>query len=416
VVPYRGQNATTRRPIYIECLRDSVVIQPEGIVLHERDFIAPLGPGNPLAAALRAASEYWAQQATAADGESPEPYPLILVRPEGIGAYYRVRDAVESWADNFGYELIEQDWELSFPPADPQLAHLQERAIREARLRRVELARAAPSRYGSYSSAGGATGEVGETTGRVSAGSPAGELGASSGGAGEGSSFLGPGSFAARRAEQASDGMGSGDSSEGSAGMQASDGANSTTTTDSAAGGEGQSSPEEGPQSQPTGGTPGETADASSDTSAQAEGGTGGPNSFGADTHVAGPGGTSSNIARPLSDQRGANWALPKESRRAVPISRPVKVVCAADHLAILSSDTNEVGQKIPLTSPTADSVDDFIAALWDHTAAWGIAGNGLYWRPTIVLIPDPSGKRRADDLETLLRGSGLPVKQRTAP
>ena len=54
IVPYDGPNGTHRRPIYLECTADGVVIQPEGIVLGWSDFEGPLGPGNPLDAALRA--------------------------------------------------------------------------------------------------------------------------------------------------------------------------------------------------------------------------------------------------------------------------------------------------------------------------------------------------------------------------
>src|SRR5690606_26537372 len=53
VVPYLGPNQTRRRPIYIECRKDTVIIQAEQVVLGEQDFIPPLGPGNPLAAAIR---------------------------------------------------------------------------------------------------------------------------------------------------------------------------------------------------------------------------------------------------------------------------------------------------------------------------------------------------------------------------
>ena len=54
VVPYEGPNGTRRRPVFIECRADAVILQPEGIVLESRDFEQPLGPGNPLASALRA--------------------------------------------------------------------------------------------------------------------------------------------------------------------------------------------------------------------------------------------------------------------------------------------------------------------------------------------------------------------------
>ncbi|MGI9457444.1 MAG: hypothetical protein ACR2NU_12845, partial [Aeoliella sp.] len=72
ILPYEGPLGTRRRPIYIECLRDRVVIQPEGIHLLPADFHPELGAGNPLAAALRAAREYYA---TSGLSQDEEPYP-----------------------------------------------------------------------------------------------------------------------------------------------------------------------------------------------------------------------------------------------------------------------------------------------------------------------------------------------------
>src|SRR5690242_3374783 len=102
VVPYQGPNQTRRRPIYIECGANEVILQPEGIVFKESDFEGPLGPGNPLAAALRAVREQMAARNGASAKE--EPYPLLLVRPEGVGAYYAARAALTSWGSEFGYE------------------------------------------------------------------------------------------------------------------------------------------------------------------------------------------------------------------------------------------------------------------------------------------------------------------------
>jgi hypothetical protein len=117
VVPYEGTSGTRRQPIYIECRKKQVILQPEGIELTPDDFLPPLGPGNPLASALRAAREYIARESPVADtGHDTLPYPLILVRPDGIAAYYRVRDAIESWDADFGYELIDGDWDIEFPP------------------------------------------------------------------------------------------------------------------------------------------------------------------------------------------------------------------------------------------------------------------------------------------------------------
>ena len=148
IVPYRGKNGTDRRPIYIECRSDAVIVQPEGVVLKPADFDPPLGPGNPLAAAVRAAREYLTERSTADSGMAGDPYPLLLVRPDGIAAYYRAREALASWNADFGYELVDADWTLALPVADPLLAQRESRAVEMARLRHEQLILAAPSRYG----------------------------------------------------------------------------------------------------------------------------------------------------------------------------------------------------------------------------------------------------------------------------
>lgn len=139
IVPYDGRNATRRRPIYIECRESLIVLQPEGIELSPRDFGGVFGPGNPLAAAVRAKREYLADQ-----GSSEEPYPLLLVRPEGIAAYYAARAALGSWGSEFGYELVGSDWPLKFPTPDPKLVELTRKVVAEARLRHQEYMRMSP--------------------------------------------------------------------------------------------------------------------------------------------------------------------------------------------------------------------------------------------------------------------------------
>jgi hypothetical protein len=133
VVPYEGPHATRRRPIYIECRGDSIVLQPEGVELLPDDFSGYLGPGNPLAAAVRATSEYWAQQSPGA--KLVEPYPLLLVRPEGIQSYYDARVALATWGSDFGYELIGGDWSLKFPERDERLAQVTREVVADAALR-----------------------------------------------------------------------------------------------------------------------------------------------------------------------------------------------------------------------------------------------------------------------------------------
>ena len=148
VVPYEGPNQTHRRPIYIECREDAIILQPEGITLTEADFDGPLGPGNPLAAALRAAREYMLDQRQF-DPEAGEPYPMLLVRPGGINAYYAARMAMQSWAFDFGYELVGDDWNLAYPPADSRLTDVLQDVVASARVTQARLVAAAPRHYAS---------------------------------------------------------------------------------------------------------------------------------------------------------------------------------------------------------------------------------------------------------------------------
>src|SRR3569623_1311412 len=136
VVPYHGPNETRRRPIYIECRGDGIIFQPEGLVLTEKDFEGDLGPGNPLASALRAAREHMSRTQMPGEGA---PYPLLLIRPDGIVAYEYALAAMSSWGSEYGYELIGQDWPLEYPPPDPQLALAMRQAIGEGRLRQAYL-------------------------------------------------------------------------------------------------------------------------------------------------------------------------------------------------------------------------------------------------------------------------------------
>jgi len=146
VVPYVGKHGTHRRPLYIECCIDGVFLQPEGIRLTPGDFDGPPGPGNPLASALRAAREQMARTVPNPGDPAAQPYPLLLVRPSGVMAYYAAREAISSWGSEFGYQLIEDDWTIAYPPPDVAIAEAENRAIEESRRRLQWLAETHPQR------------------------------------------------------------------------------------------------------------------------------------------------------------------------------------------------------------------------------------------------------------------------------
>lgn len=144
LIPYNGPNGTRRIPIYVECVEEGIIVQPEGVLLGADDFRGEIGPGNPLDAALRAKREYIMK---ATGGKAAEPYPLIVVRPSGVLAYGAARAAMKSWDDEFGYELISEDKKLDFGERDPLLDQLMQREITLARQRQTILAAAMPRKY-----------------------------------------------------------------------------------------------------------------------------------------------------------------------------------------------------------------------------------------------------------------------------
>jgi hypothetical protein len=205
IVPYDGPNHTRRRPIYIECRGDAVVLQPENIVFDEGDFDEPLGPGNPLAAAIRAAREQMLLHGSSDPENTGDPYPLLLVRPDGILAYECALAAMQSWGSEFGYELINESWQLKYPPPDPNVAKAVQQAIFLARQEHARLIAAAPSKYGKRPRIGAY---------RSSAGGDTAEQGGS--GEGEGGS---PGFYSSKPSDRyARDGAGGGSSAAGQGG------------------------------------------------------------------------------------------------------------------------------------------------------------------------------------------------------
>src|SRR3954451_5775272 len=148
VVPYDGPNGTFRRPIYIECVKNELVIQPEGTRIKVEDLRPPFGPGNPLASVLRATRDQIVRATSQTSvGRDAEPYPLLLVRPDGLVVYDRARSAIEAGDFDLGFELVESDWKIKFPQADPQLAGIQQQALEQACARQQLIAAAAPRAY-----------------------------------------------------------------------------------------------------------------------------------------------------------------------------------------------------------------------------------------------------------------------------
>jgi hypothetical protein len=429
VIPYGGPNGTRRRPIYIECRSDGVILQPEGIKLRESDFHGPLDSGNPLSAGVRTASEYLSA------GDTVPAYPLLLVRPDGIGAYYAARAALKSWQAEFGYELIDQDWEVAYKEADPDLRRAAQLSVQEARVRQQQLVLSAPRLYGRGGGAARFDGGVGSSGGGRYAGY-FNRGGAGSGGDSE--EMLGGASGNELAGSGADSGQGDGfseangtgsDSLLGGGGMTGA-GGNRLSQNGSAQGGAARSGQNHSSGMQGSSGTAGQTAAGAAsqpagemalrrpDGSAMAtdQAASGQPQRFGEYVERAPKSESRARAGeqtQSLAAARGEDWGLPDASKNSIPITRPLRVICDADQLTILSESGNRAVKSIPLAPRTEDSIDDFVSSIWEQLDGWGIAGKGMYWRPTLQMEVTPGGDARYQDLEALLAGSGLIVKRK---
>lgn len=422
VIPYDGPNQTRRRPIYLECCADALILQPEGIVFTADDFVGPLGPGNPLDVALRAMREHLLK-ARASAGEAQEPYPLLLVRPDGIEAYYAARAAMASWGTEFGYELIGEDWKLRFPKRDVPLARTIQELVASARVRQKQLAAAAPSTYGPPQSStryraapfrGGVMRDSGPGDGDGAgayASRPAfGRTGRSfgSGGFGSASSSGGAGEAMAGGAMGAAAAPGSAGAAAGSPlGSEAAMN-NGQASQNLAARPEGfvmgrpprEEEPlQEVPASQrvATVVRPGEWIEKPPPRPPEK------PQDKQKDPK------NRPNV-RSLAESRGRDWGLPDATRGSIGITRAIRVDCHQDRLVVAPDAGAGRAKTIPLGDRTAASVDALISTVWEHMDSWGIAGKGMYWRPVLNVHVAPNGEARFDELKVLLDGSGLDV------
>lgn len=128
IVPYDGQYGTARRPVLVECTANAIRFLPEGIELTASDIEGYQPDYNPLLAGVVALRQHWIRT----DGPaSPKPYVLLLVREDGVAAYYAARSMLQSLDGQTGYELVTDDLALAVPEVDPAAQELCRNAVAE---------------------------------------------------------------------------------------------------------------------------------------------------------------------------------------------------------------------------------------------------------------------------------------------
>jgi hypothetical protein len=377
---------------------------------------------------------------------------LIIVRPTGVKFYYYVREAIQSWDSEFGYELVEEDWDLKYGAADPQLATVEYDAAEAARARLRALAEAAPQAYGAYRFGNDAGDSWG---GDFSDSEGDGAFGAGGGGGGTG----GNGSGETGGRVVGSNGRGAGGPGGGRIAAvivkrQDSNGADESGTGESR---RGETTDGNGKSNDAASGNPAGQADAGQSPAGQgslaerntAPGNIAQPGQTGAQGQPGQSGSPADNFqdnrsyasgnnshqyqqseqkshdaaadedgAAPPSQQktRGKNWAIRHANASQIPIRRTIQIEVRGDALAILAeaSSTNSAaatGREFPFRDAPLAAYEDLLSAVDRRIEDWGMAGQGLYWRPVIELRIGADGDRRVDDLVRLLEHGGAEIR-----
>ncbi len=118
VMPNKGANGTWQRPVMIECRDGLAILQPKGISFSMVDLAGTFSArSSPFVLAV-GRELIQAHRAETPDGAQVVPYIYFVIRPDGIRPYYEARSKLEPLGMAFGYELVEQDWEIDFPDFD----------------------------------------------------------------------------------------------------------------------------------------------------------------------------------------------------------------------------------------------------------------------------------------------------------
>ena len=473
IIPYEGANRTTRRPVYLECTAQGVVIQPEGVLVSIEDLGPPHGPGNPLDAALRVLRNAY-QSRDAIYGITIPPYPLLLVRPEGIASYALARSAMSGWDDQFGYELIDAQMELAFPDGIPELKTDLVRALGVAKDRQRALVAALPAKYsrnpfatkteetwdsidadlarGANRSESIARGsQVGKDSGieqdrrwEMIEQLPASSLGRSdsngsssglmpagkelgSGGSGVGSTVEAETSTAqgdgSRGDRSGSEGTGSeGTGSEGTQGggsqvegsmSPTSGGARSSSnrfSASSSGSSGGSASLEQSPEDE-------QMQRAMQEQAIKQQAGESLPGSRASSASSASAGeskktsGADSDL-KPISLTAGKDWATSRMDNRSTPVSRPIRIIVLQDRWLMCSEGQDwKYDAEISLEQGPQAASAELQESIRDRVESWGLSLPGGYWVPSLSVQAAADAEQSLLRMQRLLEGSGVIIK-----
>jgi hypothetical protein len=447
IIPYKGKNGTFRRPVYVECKDNKVIIQPEGVELNLDDFILADRPDNPMDTALRVVRQYYTETNQVQRGT--EPYPLLVVRPSGVEAYSMVRQALGSWVNEYGYELVDEDWQMKYPPSSEELRLRLEKQLESSRIRMAAyLAAMKAERFGNAMAARqfrvdgkgavepvegtnyGAGGVsplmrqpnvrnnnvpsappsedkfVGKVPDNFTAGNHTGSTaptGTEAAGYAKSSiPYQFPDVETADSGRQIADG-----------GRQTADGRKQTAEN----GAELQKQPDNNQNSNvpasnfsvqpvPAGGMPAVAMSVTTTPEMQPQ----------MPSDMPKPSGNplfNKHQKHNENNERADNWALRGAEQSATAMKRNVKIRCEKDKF-VLTEQQGLIGIRVvPITDSVWSATDKLVIQIWDFMETWETAGERYFWLPVLQAEVAPGGEQRFEQLCNLLNNSGFSIERK---
>jgi len=415
IVPYRQPDGTFRRPIYIECRDNKIIIQPEGIELLPSDFQALDQPANPFDTALRTIRQYYIETEQIVRGS--EPYPLLIVRPSGVEMFGNAMHATGNWVRDYGYEIVCEDWNILYPAPNEELrCRLQQQlATSRSRLSAYTLAQRTAGQWGGGDIAPRFrtthTGEVVPVDGMLSSEDIQRYLAA----------HRDP-----SRAGGISPPVGWQETNPVSVAVEMVNRDEMQMRQDEARIQQMHVQHVQPPQpplpphqqqiqqmhqqheqriqrmqaQQPP--LPPQQQLIQQMHQQQGQNLTEQPAMQGS---VAIRGGIP-QTGRPQ------NWALQGVTQFTTGISRYVDIRCEADRFVLLAQGGLARAHEIPIEGSVVTATDQLVGAIWEFQTSWDSAGANTHWRPILRVRVSPGGEQRLQELQALLRNSGLAVEK----
>lgn len=413
-LPFDGATGTHRRPVFIECHAEKIVFASEEIDLTVTDIEGFTLDVNPLLAGTRALIDYWHahDRQQAGDGEVSRPYVLMIVRPDGVRAFYIARQLLRRLREPMGYELVPEDLPLSWTPRNAQAVSACRNAVNEVLARRQQQAGRGTGRVDGLAKGSGGRrrpGTVLERPGRGAA--TAGPLAGSGAGPSRGlspgrQSPVGTGDVASRQqgdaTTRANPGAGSGELPGGTPGAKKPRQDGNVASRRVVA------------SDTPKGSSAGKAADATRQADAAADGpppsvGVRGIPTFGSLSLNGSRAERSDNSRSGGSHgQRGRNssrWGI-VGLRATIGYERRVRVHVEQDHVVVAAEPPIAAGVDVP----AAELREQVLAALQRTARTWGPPPDRFYWVPSVMFQVSPGGHLHYERLNDHLRGWSLPT------